>query len=77
LLNLAYGIHGQAAYNSRIAMMQEVIMFDSSAALVLALALFVCAALALATRYHTDHPVNDLRHWFSAHHWLDRMRHRH
>jgi hypothetical protein len=52
-------------------------MFDSSAGLVLALALFVCAALALATRYHTDHPVNDLRHWFSAHHWLDRMRHRH
>jgi hypothetical protein len=57
--------------------MKEIIMFDVSTGLMLALAVFVCAALALATRYHTDHPLNDLLHWFSEHHWLDRMHRRH
>jgi hypothetical protein len=58
--------------------MKEFVMLDSSVGLMLALAIFVCAALALATRYHTDHPLNDLVHWFSAHHhWLDRMHRRH
>ena len=52
-------------------------MFDSSFAMVLLLALAACAALAVATRYHTDHPVADLRHWVQAHHWLDRLHHRH
>ncbi|WP_162877971.1 hypothetical protein [Trinickia diaoshuihuensis] len=52
-------------------------MFDSSFAMVLFLALAACAALAVATRYHTDHPVADLMHWVQAHHWLDRLHHRH
>ena len=52
-------------------------MPDSSTGLMLALAIFSCAALALATRYHTDHPLKDLLHWLAEHHWLDRMHGRH
>ncbi|HEV3106297.1 MAG TPA: hypothetical protein VGZ01_11465 [Trinickia sp.] len=52
-------------------------MLDSSTVFLLMLALFVGAALALATRYHTDHPLDDLVRWMGEHHWLDWMRHRH
>lgn len=52
-------------------------MFDSSIGFMLVLALFACAALALATRYRTDHPLADLMHWMEARHWLDRLHHRH
>jgi hypothetical protein len=52
-------------------------MPDSSTGFMLALAVFVCAALALATRYHTDHPLHDLLHWLRAHHWLDGLHRRH
>ncbi|HEX7685183.1 MAG TPA: hypothetical protein VF446_16875 [Trinickia sp.] len=52
-------------------------MFDSSIGFVLALAFFACAALALSTRYHTDHPFTDLMRWFHAHHESDRLHHRH
>ena len=49
-------------------------MFDSSIGLMLLLILFACAALAMATRYRTDHPVGDLLRWMHAHDWLH---HRH
>jgi hypothetical protein len=52
-------------------------MFDSSIGFLLVLALFACAALAVATRYRTDHPFADLMHWMQARHWLDRLHHRH
>lgn len=52
-------------------------MFDSSIGLMLLLILFACAAFAMATRYRTDHPLTDLMHWVHAHHWLDRLHHRH
>lgn len=48
-------------------------MPDSSIGLMLVLAIFVCAALALATRYHTDHPLHDLLRWIDEH----RMHRRH
>ncbi|GLU35359.1 hypothetical protein WKR88_27855 [Trinickia caryophylli] len=44
-------------------------MADSSMSLMLLLAVFVGAALALATRYHTDHPLHDLMRWIDEHHW--------
>jgi len=52
-------------------------MFDWSIGFMLALALFACAALAVATRYHTDHPLADLLHWMYSHPWFDRRHHRH
>jgi hypothetical protein len=50
--------------------MMEIIMPNASLDLMLALAAFVCVAFAVATRYHTDHPLNDLLRWISARHWL-------
>jgi hypothetical protein len=52
-------------------------MFDSSTGFMLVLALFACAALAVATRYRTDHPLVDLVRWIEARHWFDRLHHRH
>jgi hypothetical protein len=52
-------------------------MFDSSTGFMLVLALFACTALAVATRYRTDHPLADLVRWIEAHHWFDRLHHRH
>ena len=52
-------------------------MFDSSIGFVLPLALIACVALALATRYRTDHPFADLKRWMQGHDWLDRLHHRH
>lgn len=52
-------------------------MFDSSMGLMLVLTLFACAALAMATRYRTDHPLADLMRWMHAHDWFDRLHHRH
>lgn len=57
-------------------MTAEVIMLDSIG-FMLGLALFVCVALALATRYETEHPLHDLAHWVGEHHWLDWMHRRH
>jgi hypothetical protein len=47
-------------------------MFDSSIGLLLLLAVFACAALAVSTRYRTDHPLADLMRWAHAHHWMHR-----
>lgn len=58
-------------------MMTEVIMLDSSIGFMLLLTLFVCAALVVATRYQTEHPLSDLWRWIGEHHWLDRMHRRH
>ncbi|MDG0025945.1 hypothetical protein [Trinickia sp. Y13] len=55
----------------------EAAMFDWSIGFMLALALFACAALAVATRYHTDHPLVDLLRWMDSHPWFDRLHHRH
>lgn len=52
-------------------------MFDMSSGFMLVLALFVGAALVVATRYRTDHPLTDLMRWIESHHWLDRLHHRH
>ncbi|MGG1944524.1 hypothetical protein AB1286_06920 [Trinickia sp. NRRL B-1857] len=52
-------------------------MSDSSIVMVLVLAFLTAAALAVATRYHTDRPVTDLMHWIQARHWFDRLHHRH
>ncbi|MEA3117203.1 MAG: hypothetical protein QOI13_473 [Paraburkholderia sp.] len=52
-------------------------MSNASLDLMLALAVFVCAAFTLATRYHTDHPFNDLLRWISARHWLHGVHRRH
>lgn len=52
-------------------------MLESSIGWVLLLALAACIALALATRYRTDHPLADLMRWMHAHDWLDRLHHRH
>lgn len=51
-------------------------MFDSSI-LMLVLMLFACAALAMSTRYRTDHPLADLMRWMHARDWFDRLHHRH
>ncbi|WP_207002890.1 hypothetical protein [Trinickia mobilis] len=49
-------------------------MPDSSIDFMLALVVFVCAAFLAATRYQTEHPLNDLRRWLGAHHphWMHR-----
>ncbi|MEA3121507.1 MAG: hypothetical protein QOH33_1062 [Paraburkholderia sp.] len=52
-------------------------MSNASLDLMLALAVFVCAAFTLATRYHTDHPFNDLLRWINARHWLHGVHRRH
>ncbi|WP_158244245.1 hypothetical protein [Trinickia dabaoshanensis] len=52
-------------------------MSYSSIGMMLALALFACAALALSTRYRTDHPLVDLTRWVHGRHWFDRLHHRH
>lgn len=52
-------------------------MFASSIGWVLSLALAACIALALATRYRTDHPLADLKRLMRASDWLDRLHHRH
>jgi hypothetical protein len=49
-------------------------MLDSSIGWMLLLALIACAALAVATRYRTDHPLADLVRWMHAQRWLH---HRH
>lgn len=59
-----------------VALVKEAVMYDTSIGSMLMVVLFVCVALALATRYQTEHPLHDLRRWFDAHHWLGR-RHRH
>jgi hypothetical protein len=65
----------ECAYQDKT--LAEIIMFDSSMGLMLALALFACVALMLSTRYRTDHPLADLMRWVHAHHWFDRLHHRH
>ena len=52
-------------------------MPESSIGLMLMLAIFVGIAMALATRYHTDLPLSDLRHWLGAHHRTGRTHRRH
>lgn len=67
------GIRLQCGYRD----VEEAIMPESSIGFMLMLAIFVGIAMALATRYHTDHPLSDLRHWFGAHHRLGRTHRRH
>jgi len=70
--------HGwRQAYNAVIATREEAIMPESSIGFMLMLAIFVGIAMALATRYHTDHPLSDLRHWLGAHHRTGRTHRRH
>jgi hypothetical protein len=56
---------------------EEAIMPESSIGLMLMLAVFVGIAMALATRYHTDHPLSDLRRWLGDHHRVGRTHRRH
>jgi len=52
---------------------EEIAMPQSLTGFMMALAIYVCVALLAATRYRTEHPIQELMRWMHAHHLLDRI----